>query len=164
MKTYAPPKLEQSVDSVDLAALIRTATAAGHKFCFNAPGKSMEPFIRSGDKIFISPVEKDSIQLGDILAFVHPQDGRVLAHRVVRIGDGKFYCKGDNINAQSDGWIPWEDVLGRVERVQRDEKDRHLGLGVEKRLIALLSRRKSLVPLLNILRRVKRMLAKPFSG
>ena len=164
MKTYAPPKLEQSVDSVDLAALIRTATAAGHKFCFNAPGKSMEPLIRSGDKIFISPVEKDSIQLGDILAFVHPQDGRVLAHRVVRIGDGKFYCKGDNINAQSDGWIPWEDVLGRVERVQRDGKDHHLGLGVEKKLIALLSRRKSLVPLLNILRRVKRMLAKPFSG
>lgn len=146
---------EHTLDSEELANLIRAAVADGNTICFNAPGRSMAPFIHSEDKIFVSPVAKGTIRTGDVLAFVHPETGRVLAHRVVRIADGRFFSKGDNVTAEGDGWISYEDVLGRVDRVQRDAKDHHLGLGPEKFVVALLSRCKILVPLLNFLRGIK---------
>jgi len=123
----------------------------------------MSPLIRSGDKIFVAPVDKGAIHLGDVLAFTHPENGRVLAHRVVRISEGRYFCKGDNVSAGGDGWVSVEDVLGRVTRVERDGREHHMGLGAEKWLIALLSRGNSLVPLLNFLRRIKRGIKRLFS-
>lgn len=156
MRIYEPEKITQrAVDSNELAILIRAATAGGNSISFNAPGGSMQPFIHSWDKIFVSPNGKESIRTGDILVFVHPKDGRVLAHRVVKIADGRFFCKGDNVSGTGDGWITNEDVLGRVVRIQRDGKEIHLGLGVESKVIALLSRGNKLVLLVNFLRRIK---------
>jgi len=146
---------ERSVDSEELANLIRAATADGNSICFNAPGRSMAPFIQSGDKIFVAPAAKGLLQAGDVVAFVHPESGRVLAHRVVKISEGSFLCRGDNVSAGGDGWIAFEDVLGRVVRVQREGKETRLGLGVERLLIGLFSRWKILVPTIDILRRLK---------
>ena len=146
---------QQTIDSDELAILIQAALAGGSAISFNAPGRSMAPFIRSEDKIFVAPVAKALIRTGDALAFVHPDTGRVLVHRVIRISDGQYFLKGDNVKSEGDGWISFEDVLGRVVRIQRDEKEIHLGLGVERKLIALLSRWKMLVPLVNFLRRIK---------
>lgn len=146
---------EQTLDSEELANIIRDSVADGSTICFNAPGRSMAPFIQSGDKIFVAPVARGSIQAGDVLAFVHPQSGRVLAHRVVRISERHFFCKGDNVSAGGDGWINFEDVLGQVVRVQRQGKEIRLGLGVGRGLIARLSRWKILVPFVNFLRRIK---------
>lgn len=146
---------QHTLNSEDLASLIRCATELGNAICFNAPGKSMSPLIRSGDKILVAPVNKGAIHLGDVLAFTHPENGRVLAHRVVRISEGRYFCKADNVSSGGDGWISVEDVLGRVTRVERDGREHHLGLGAEKWLIALLSRGEKLVPLLNSLRKIK---------
>lgn len=146
---------EHTLNSNDLANLIRSAVREGNTICFNAPGKSMSPFIHSGDNIFVAPVENGLLDAGDVIAFVHPETGRVLAHRVVQLSEGRFFCKGDNVTAGGDGWISFEDVLGQVVRVQRDRKEIHLGLGVERRLIALLSRWKMLVPIVNFLRQIK---------
>lgn len=155
---------EHMLNPEELANLINAAVADGTTICFNAPGKSMAPFIQSGDKIFVAPVEKGSIHTGDIVAFVHPESRRVLAHRVVRISEGNFFCKGDNVSAGGDGWITYQDVLGRVVRVQREEKVHHLGLGPEKWIIALLSSGNKLVSLLNFLRRIKWRFKRLFSG
>ena len=154
---------ERALNSEELATLIRAAVADGTTIRFSAPGKSMAPFIQSGDKIFVAPVAKGSIHAGDILAFVHPQNGRVLAHRVVKLSEGRIFCKGDNVGAGGDGWITYQDVLGRVVRVQRKEKEIHLGLGLENGIIAQLSRWKLLVPLLNFLRRIKWGIIRLFS-
>ncbi len=165
MRGYDSPQIsERVVDSIELADLLRASMADGNTVCFNAPGKSMEPFIRSGDTIFVAPIGKRSIQTGEVIAFVHPENGRVLAHRAVRIAKGRFYSKGDNTSALGDGWIGFEDVLGRVVRVQRHGKDHHLGLGREKWLIARLSRGNKLVPLLNFLRRIKWGIKRLFSA
>lgn len=150
-----PPATEHLLDSEELAALIRAATGDGYTISLNAPGGSMRPFIRSGDKIFIAPVDQKSIRVGDILAFVRTPDGHVLAHRVVKLRDVLILCKGDNIAEHDDGWIQFEDVLGRVLKVQRDGQPVWLGPGLVKRLIARLSRRNKLVPLVSSLRRVK---------
>ena len=146
---------EHALDSIELAGLIRATIADGTTIGFSAPGKSMEPFIHSGDKIYVSPVLSNKIRLGDILVFVHPQGGKVVAHRVVQIADKRFLCKGDNISVRSDGWITFPDVLGRVDLVERDGKQIRLGLGLEKRTIAKLSRTNRLVPYLNRFRRAK---------
>jgi signal peptidase I len=157
MPNYEPAKFAQhAVDSDELAILIQAATAGGYAISFTAPGGSMQPFICSGDKIVVSPVAAHSIRTGDILTFIHAPGGRVLVHRVIKIEKNRFLCKGDNAASQTDGWIKFDDVLGRVERVQRDGKAIHLGLGSEKWMIALLSRWKILVPMFNFLRRIKR--------
>lgn len=155
---------EHSLNSEELANLIRATIAEGNTICFNALGRSMSPFIQSGDKIFVAPITKERIRIGDVLAFVHPEDGRVLAHRMARLSEGRFFCKGDNVSAGGDGWISFEDVLGQVVRVQRDRKEIHLGLGVERRLIALLSRWKMLVPIVNFLRQIKWGVKRLISG
>jgi len=157
-------KTEHALDSVELAALIRVTIADGTTIGFSAPGKSMEPFIHSGDKIYVSSVIWNKIRLGDVLVFVHPQGGKVLAHRVVQIADRRFLCKGDNISVRSDGWITFPDVLGRVDQVERDGEPIRLGLGLGKRMIALLSRENKLVPSLNRFRRVKASCIKLFSS
>lgn len=146
---------ERTVNSDELANLIRDAVSKEKIISFNAPGNSMAPFIHSGDKIFVAPVAEASIRTGDVLVFVQPDTGRLLAHRVIRITDGQYYPKGDNVRGEGDGWISFTDVLGRVIRVQRNGNERQLGLGPEKLLISLLSRGKILVPMLNFFRRIK---------
>ena len=155
---------EHLIDSEELADLIRAAVANENTICFNAPGRSMAPFIQSGDRIFISLVSKASIRAGDVLAFVHPNTGRVLAHRVVRITGGQFFTKGDNVRGEGDGWICFTDVLGRVIRLQRNGSELRLGLGPEKLLIAQLSRGKILVSLINFLQRIKWGMKRLFLG
>lgn len=147
---------QRTVNSDELANLIRDTVTKRKILSFNAPGSSMAPFIHSGDKIFVAPVAQVSIRTGDVLAFVHPDNGRVLAHRVVRITDGQFFAKGDNVSGGGDGWFSFADVLGRVVRIQRNGKERRFGFGLEKLLIALLSRRNILAPVFNFLRRIKR--------
>ncbi len=154
------PKLtKRALAPAELAALVRAAIADGHHISFNAPGSSMLPFIRSEDKIFVAPVGFDSIRVGDVLVFVQPKSGHVIAHRVVKLQGSRVLCKGDNVPVLFDGWIYSEDILGRVVKVQRHGKPVRLGLGLGKSLIAWLSRKRVLVPLMNIPRQVKRVLS-----
>lgn len=151
----SPQAFEHKLDSEELEALISAAINDGYIASFKAPGSSMMPFIRSGDKIFVSRVDMHSIKRGDILVFVHPESSHVLAHRVVKLKSSRILCKGDNVPNLFDGWIFYEDVLGRVVRVQRERKQIKFGLGIEGKLLAYLSRKKLLVPLVNILGTVK---------
>jgi len=156
MPNYEPAKItERALDSEGLAILIRAAIDRGHSISFDAPGGSMRPFIRSGDKIFISRIEEKSIRSGNVLAFVRPHDGRVIAHRVVKIENGRFLCKGDDVETQNDGWIGFEDVLGQIERVEREGEPIRLGVVMGKRMVAWLSGRNWLVPMISTLRKIK---------
>jgi hypothetical protein len=81
------------------------------------------------------------IHFGDVLAF--DSAGRLIVHRLVRIAPGQYLLKGDN-NPQPDGWFPADAILGRVVRVERAGRRIRLGLGPERALIAVLSRRGAL--------------------
>ena len=155
---------ERTVNSDELANLIRDAVTKGKVISFNAPGNSMAPFIHSGDKIFVAPVAEATIRTGDVLVFVQPDTSRLLAHRVIRIANRHYFPKGDNVSGKGDGWISFRDVLGQVIRVQRNGNERRLGLGPEKLLVSLLSRGKILVPMMNFLRRIKWGLKKLIPG
>lgn len=146
---------ETRIESAQLADLVRLASERGFTSSFKVVGSSMMPFIHSGDKVCISPVEKSEIRRGDVLAFVLGEDNHMLIHRVVKISKDGFLCKGDNQSQSLDGWIGYDDVIGKVTEIRRDGKVVKLGLGGAKGLIARLSIHDLLVPLVSGLRSLK---------
>lgn len=83
---------------------------------FNVISGSMAPAIPQGSMVLVKPTEWSSIQAGDVIAF--ERDGTVVAHRVtkVQIDERSFVTKGD-ANEQEDFIpVPFEELIGRVER------------------------------------------------
>jgi hypothetical protein len=66
--------------------------------------------------------------------------------------------RGDN-SSRDDGYVPEANILGRINRVERNGKKILLGLGPERYLIGLLARKGLLIPLfLPVPRRLKTLL------
>jgi hypothetical protein len=99
-------------------------------------GGSMSPFIRTGDLVTIQPRSKTPFRIGDVVA-VKIATGKLVVHRVVRTTVDHFVTRGD-ATSQSDP--PVTMVLGPVSTVERKGRRVRLGLGPERRLIAILSR------------------------
>jgi len=121
------------------SALMKAVIKEGNAFRFRAAGNSMNPFIKNGDIITISPINNRSIITGDILAVSIPTDNHLVVHRVVSRKKDLFLLKADNCK-DPDGWIPSFHIIGSVNKIERKGYQIHLGLGLEKRLIAVLSR------------------------
>ncbi|RQW11781.1 signal peptidase I [candidate division KSB1 bacterium] len=104
-----------------------------------AKGFSMYPFIKEGDLVTLGRIDLARIRVGDVIALPHPEEGKLIIHRVVRIDRDHLKTKGDH-NPVSDGWIERESILAIVLRVQRTEKEVKQAHVVVQRLIVLLSR------------------------
>jgi signal peptidase I len=100
----------------------------------------MSPFIKDGDVITVSPVLRSSPGLGDVVAFVQKETGRLLIHRVIGKNGESYLTRGDNA-PEGDGFIHEANILGCVTMVKRKKREVFLGLGPEKFLIALLTRK-----------------------
>ena len=121
----------------------------------------MSPFIKDSDVVTISPMSNASPGFGDVIAFIHPRTERLIIHRVVgKIGDA-FLLKGESALGP-DGLIKKENILGLVTKVERKGKKVFLGLGPERFLIALLTRKNLLLPILIPLWRVFRPVVRLF--
>ncbi len=107
----------------------------------------MAPIIRNGDVITVSPLKGTLPRWGDVVAFIQPDTGRLVIHRVVRKRNDAYLIKGDN-TLKMDGPVPRDSILGCVTGVERNGTEISLGLGPERYLIALLTRRGSILPLL----------------
>ena len=137
---------EKSFNNEGFIDLVRTILGHGKAIRFRAQGYSMAPFIRDGDVITLGPVQ-DKIHQGDVIAFVKQQSGKLVIHRVVGMNRESFILKGDNLY-ESDGFVDRADILGKVICVEKSGSMRKLGLGRERRVIALLSRLQCLKPML----------------
>jgi signal peptidase I len=126
-----------------LLEFLRAVLDKGVPFRFRANGYSMSPFIRDGDIVTVSPLFDAAPHLGDVVALSHPEIGRLVVHRVVGGKGFSYITKGDNASAE-DGWVPKEKILGLVTKVERNGAKVGLGLGPERFLIAILSRRRLL--------------------
>ena len=99
------------------ASLIDTALEllgeAGKRSRLRIAGNSMSPLIGDGYDLIVE--HKGGIGLGDIVIFKH--QGRVMAHRVVRVLQNKdravFVTKGDN-STGFDSPISREQIIGKV--------------------------------------------------
>lgn len=100
----------------------------------------MNPFLKNGDIVTVAPIE-GRIRLGEIVAFIHPNNNRLVVHRVVGFQGKDCWIQGDNLPGTADGLLNREGILGRVVRVERDGRKTRLGLGPERVIIAIFSRR-----------------------
>jgi signal peptidase I len=145
-----------TLSSAELTELLSATLARGAPFRFSAKGSSMNPFIKDGDAITISPLRTTDLGDGDVVAFKRFGTDRLVIHRIVGIRNGLFLIQGDNISG-TDGVIPAAELLGRVTKVERKGRNCRIGLGPERRLIALFSRFGLLVMLLLPIRKIYRL-------
>ena len=106
-------------------------------------GFSMSPFIRDLDVLTISPLKNKRPRIGDVVAFSHPENGRLAIHRIIKKTFTGWVVKGDNCQ-EADGLVATENIIGRVIRIERNKKKVKLGLGVSGRTIAFLNRGRGL--------------------
>lgn len=112
----------------------------------------MSPFIKSGDVLTIVLNEFTPF-VGTVVVYTSKQ--RVLVHRIIARHKNRYVLKGDNCT-QIDGIISENSFAGYVESIQRNGKCIVFGLGREKLIVALLSRFSLLVPILRVLRKLKK--------
>jgi len=134
--------------------LLDAVLAKGSDCRFQAQGHSMAPFIKDGDVVTISPLPS-SPGIGQVVASLHPETRRLAIHRVVGKKADAYLIKGDNAS-EADGLVRRENILGSVKRVERKGRKVSLCLGPERFIIAFLSRRGLLSPLLLPLRKLLR--------
>jgi hypothetical protein len=132
----------------DFLTLLRDALSRGSSLRFAAAGASMDPFIKDGDVVTVSPLPSH-VSLGDIVAAVSPANGLVVVHRIVSLNEGEVLLKGDNLPA-ADGAAGGAALLGRVARVEREGRAVVLGIRRGNALIARLSRWNLLRPAVRV--------------
>jgi signal peptidase I len=72
---------------------------------------SMAPLIRPGDRLRLAPIDRSSLQQGDVVAY--RRGPHLIVHRViVRQRDGVI-TKGDAL-PHRDTALPWDALVGRV--------------------------------------------------
>lgn len=140
---------ELSLTGPAFIELLQATLGKGAPFRFRARGFSMDPFIRDGDVITVSPLGEDSPGIGDVVAFVQKEFKKLLIHRVIRIKTNLYFMKGDNAG-DGDNPVPRENLLGLVTRAERGCKRVFIGLGPERFLIALLTRERLMIPLVRV--------------
>lgn len=79
-------------------------------------GVSMEPSLREGDVVTIRRAE--SYEMGDILVFCY-KNNELLIHRLLRVKDQRYFCKGDNAFRLED--ILYEQIFGKVVKINGED-------------------------------------------
>jgi signal peptidase I len=151
------------LSSKEISDLLKKTCEKGLPFKFTAKGMSMSPFICNGDSIIIEPIFKNGlIEEGDIVAFISPEEGRLIVHRVIK-KQIQYLLKGDNVY-HSDGYCEKKHIHGYVKKVMITGKNVRgfhktirfffLFLNNYKKSIALLSRYKILTPVCRLTNKV----------
>ena len=83
---------------------------------YNVVSGSMTPAIPQGSMVLVRPIEWYSVNPGDVIAF--EREGTVVAHRVVAVQqtEGNIITKGDANEQEDFNPVPFEELIGRVER------------------------------------------------
>ncbi|MFA4965750.1 MAG: S26 family signal peptidase [Thermoleophilia bacterium] len=143
------------LDGAALRELMGAALTRGAPFRFSARGTSMEPFVHDGDVLTVVPGVRQAPGLGRVIAYLAPDPERIVVHRVVATRPAGVVARGDGAGL-ADGIVRPSQVMGVVVRAERGGRTLRLGLGAERRLIALLSRWGLLVPAVDWARRWRR--------
>ena len=82
-------------------------------------GPSMNPLLKSGDRLVIIPFDSQRIRPGDVVVLVPPGSSSKTIHRVVSVDSRGIKTRGDNCSGV-DPWVLGPDqVLGRVVHAER---------------------------------------------
>jgi len=72
-------------------------------------GTSMEPILHEGESYTLKKQEEYAI--GDILVYEYKNEG-LLAHRLLKIEQNRYFCKGDNSFRLED--ITEDQIIGKI--------------------------------------------------
>lgn len=107
----------------ELYELGRDLLDAGVSLHIEVRGWSMHPIIKDGDKIQVSPVTIDEVNVGDIVLF--RSGDRLLAHRIISYskeeGFISLWARGDRFR-QPDPPFGEAELVGRVVMVFRSRR------------------------------------------
>jgi hypothetical protein len=148
-------KADIDLNNEDFQGLMSEVLEHNANLKFRANGSSMFPFIQDGDTLTISPLTRIKPRIGRVVAFSHPQTKKLIIHRIVGKDGSAYLIKADNSTDQADGLIPLSHILGCVSKVERDGHRIRFGLGLEGRMIAVLSKYSFLT---RIMRRLRKLL------
>lgn len=84
-------------------------------FVGHGQGKSMEPFVNEGDKLFVEKVKLADLKIGDIIVFYRNKD--LIGHRVIKKKNGQIMTKGDNC-PYLDRPLINNEILGKVVKIE----------------------------------------------
>lgn len=79
-------------------------------FKLTVTGNSMSPILQDGEIIEIQPDQK-TYKKGDIVVFYYKEDS-LIVHRILKVINGRYYCKGDNSFRIEDVLYDW--IIGKV--------------------------------------------------
>lgn len=127
------------LDELRQLELLKIVLSQGIRLRMTAYGASMFPFIRDGDVVTISPLTDPILHVGEIVAFERPETQQLVIHRVIRSTLRGYVIKGDRTSA-SDGEIPLQNILGKITKIERKDKNANFGISKAGKWIALLSR------------------------
>ena len=92
--------------------ILRSQLNSNRDADISVTGVSMEPSLRAGDVVTIRRTE--SYEIGDILVFLY-KNNELLIHRLLRIKDQRYFCKGDNAFRLED--VLYEQIFCKVVKV-----------------------------------------------
>jgi len=92
----------------------------------NYIGPSMNPTLKSGDRLCVSPCDGQRIQRGDVVVFISPEDGSKVVHRVVSSNPSGIRTRGDNNNRVDPWLLSHDEILGRVVSAKRGNRWRRV--------------------------------------
>ena len=150
-RTFCRDGGELRMSAAASAEVMRAVLGRGAAFRFRARGASMHPWIRDGDTVTVAPAAGRAPALGDVIAFAQQGTGKLLIHRVVGRHREGVVTKGDNCR-EPDGPVASGELLGRVVKVERGGRRQRFGLGVERRVLAILLRKTTTSALARLVR------------
>jgi hypothetical protein len=74
--------------------------------------------MKGGDILLVAPYDSQEIQVGDVVVFPDPERGHIV-HRVVAVSAQGVITKGDNIPHVDDRVLTPQEILGRVQAIER---------------------------------------------
>ena len=123
-----------------LVELARSLFGEGISLRLRVGDTIMSPFIKPGDLVVLSPLGTRKPSIGDVVMFVRPRTQKIFIQRMIKKAMNSYLVKGDGAQ-EAMGIVPMANVLGLVTRVERGGRRILFGLGPERVLIALLSRK-----------------------
>ncbi len=91
-----------------LYKILFSQLASGRDVSIGVKGISMNPTLYEGDTVTVKKSSEYSI--GDIVVFIYK--GELLIHRLIKIENGRYFCKGDNSFRLED--MSPESIAGKV--------------------------------------------------
>ena len=117
-----------------VADIVADAVRSGRATSLRLTGDSMRPLFEPGTRVTVAAIAPAAVRPGDVLVF--RVGDRLVCHRVLLTGGGRFLTSGDAHPARVT-WVDAVDVLARVTGVGEERGRRFDTFAARARGVAL---------------------------